>query len=93
MQEVKYLAFGLVGFSGTQIMGILLTGYGIGQVGIVFLILCFLALIPGFLYWGGRQSKNFNRMTNEQILSCFIPSLIVISVLSIGFIIGSIVGL
>lgn len=93
MPEVKYLSYGLVGFSGSQILGILLTGYGVGQTVIIFLILCVLSLIPGALYWGGRQAKTFNRLTNAQILSCFTPSLIVISILSIGFIIGVIVGI
>lgn len=93
MKELRYLAYALVGFSTNQILGILLSGFGIHQALITFLILCAIALVPGFLYWGGRQSQAFSRLNNAQIFSCFIPSLIAIGIASTGFIIGVIVGL
>jgi len=92
MIEKKYLAYSLVGFSFSQVLGILISGFTLTQPGILFSILVFIVLIPGFLHWGGLQNKYAQKLSNAQIISCFVPSFIAVGILLIGFLVGIIVG-
>lgn len=91
MKETQYLAYGIVGFSFSQLLGIMFAGYQYYQVIIIYLILCILCAIPGFIRYGILQRTHNSKLPPHHVLSCFVPSLIGICVLTIGFLIGGFV--
>ena len=92
MSEVKLITCGFCGFSFSQILGIMASGYGFYQAVILFFILCSICAIPGFIRYGTLQRSMASELKSHHIKSCFIPSLIGISILFVGFLIGYYVG-
>jgi hypothetical protein len=92
MNETKIITYGFCGFSFSQILGILFSGYGFYQSLILFVILSFICTIPGFIRYGIMQRENSSKLQSHHIKSCFIPSFIAVSVLSVGFLLGYFVG-
>lgn len=92
MNESQLITYGFCGFSFSQILGILASGYSIYQAIILFFILSFICAIPGFIRYGTLQRSMTSELKSHHIKSCFIPSLIGISILFIGFLIGYFVG-
>ena len=88
MNDFKLIKLGILGYSLNQILGILLSGYQFNQSIILFLILILISLIPGFIRYGIMQRESFNKIESHKIFSCFIPSLILILIISIGFFVG-----
>jgi len=91
--EVKLIPYVLVGFSFSQILGILATGYGVYQVYILVVILIMILLIPGALEVAGFQSKSNRELPKFQKASFYTPSMVAITILIIGFAVGFWVGL
>lgn len=92
MSELKLITYGFCGFSFAQILGITASGYGVYQSFILFLILSALCTIPGFIKYGILQRSTSSELKSHHIKSCFIPSLIGVSILSVGFLIGFYIG-
>ena len=92
MSEVKLITYGFCGFSFSQILGIMSSGYGIYQAVILFFILCLICTIPGFIRYGTLQRSMASELKSHHIKSCFIPSLIGVSILVVGFLFGCFVG-
>lgn len=92
MSESKLIIYGFCGFSFSQILGITASGYGVYQSFILFLILSLLCTIPGFIKYGILQRKMSSELKSHHVASCFIPSLIGVSILSVGFLIGLYIG-
>ena len=88
MTELKIITYGFSGFSLTQIMGILFSGYGFYQSLIIYLIFCFICTIPGFTRYGIMQRENSSKLQSHHVKSCFIPCFMAICILSIGFLLG-----
>lgn len=93
MNESKLIIYGFCGFSLSQIMGILFSGYGFYQSLILHLIFSFICTIPGFIRYGIMQRENSSKLQSHHIKSCFIPCFIAICVLSIGFLLGCFVAI
>jgi len=93
MSESKLITYGFCGFSFSQILGILTSGYSIYQSIILFCILCLICTIPGFIRYGTLQRSMASELKPHHIKSCFIPSLIAVSILFIGFSLGYYVGM
>ena len=92
MSESRLITCGFCGFSFAQMLGILSSGYGIYQSFILFFILCLICSIPGFIKYGTLQRTMASELKPHHIRSCFIPSLIGISILSVGFLFGLFIG-
>ena len=92
MTESKLITCGFCGFSFAQMIGILASGYGVYQSVILFFILCLICAIPGFIKYGTLQRNMASELKPHHIRSCFIPSLIGVSILTIGFLFGLYVG-
>lgn len=92
MPELKLIKFAFLGFSISQVMGILVSGYGFQQPILFVLITCILLLIPGTLHYAGQQNNLFSPINYAVAFSCFIPSLVAISIILIGFFLGICVG-
>lgn len=92
MNESKLITYGFCGFSFSQILGITASGHGVYQSFILFLILSLLCAIPGFIKYGMLQRTMSTELKPYHVRSCFIPSLIGISILSTGFLIGFYIG-
>ena len=92
MSELKLITYGFCGFSFSQILGITASGYGVYQSFILFLILSLLCAIPGFIKYGILQRTMSSELKSHHVTSCFIPSLIGVSILSVGFLIGFYIG-
>ena len=92
MRESQLIIYGFCGFSFSQILGIIASGYGVYQSFILFFILCLICTIPGLIRYGILQRTMSSELKSHHIKSCFIPTLIGISIISIGFIIGYVVG-
>ena len=92
MSESRLITCGFCGFSFAQMIGILASGYGVYQSFILFFILCLVCAIPGFIKYGMLQRSMASELKSHHIKSCFIPSLIGISVLTVGFLFGLFVG-
>lgn len=91
-KEIKLITLGLCSFSFTQILGILYKGYGYHQSIFLIFLLFFLYLIPGFLRYGMLQREHSGQLQSHHIFSCFIPSLIGIGIMLIGFLLGLYIG-
>ena len=85
MDDFKWFIWGFTGYSLAQLLGLIFSGYGLFQGLILYLIFCTISLIPGFI-----KSSNIirNEGFNKNIIAYFIPSLISITILTIGFLIG-----
>jgi hypothetical protein len=92
MSEVKLITYAFCGFSFSQILGIATSGYGIYQAVILFFILCLVCTIPGFIRYGTLQRSMSSELKSHHVKSCFIPSLIGVSILFVGFLFGCFVG-
>jgi hypothetical protein len=92
MSESKLITCGFCGFSFTQIIGILASGYGVYQSFILFFILCLICAIPGLIKYGTLQRTMASELKSHHIRSCFIPSLIGVSILTVGFLFGLYIG-
>ncbi|MFY7885993.1 MAG: hypothetical protein ACOVOV_14230 [Dolichospermum sp.] len=92
MTESKLITCGFCGFSFAQMIGILASGYGVYQSVILFFILCLICAIPGFIKYGILQRNMSSELKPHHIRSCFIPSLIGVSILTIGFLFGLFIG-
>ena len=92
MSEAKLITCGFCGFSFAQMIGILATGYGVYQSFILFFILCLICAIPGFIRYGTLQRSMAGELKSHHIRSCFIPSLIGVSILLVGFLFGLYIG-
>ena len=92
MSELKIINYGFCGFSFAQILGIMSSGLGIYQSIILFFVLCLICLIPGFIKYGMLQRSMASELKSHHIRSCFIPSLIGISILLLGFLFGLFIG-
>ena len=92
MSESRLITCGFCGFSFAQMIGILASGYGVYQSIILFFILCLICSIPGFIKYGTLQRTMASELKPHHIRSCFIPSLIGISILSVGFLFGLFIG-
>jgi hypothetical protein len=92
MSESKLITYAFCGFSFSQMLGIISSGYGVYQAVILFFILCLICTIPGFIRYGILQRSMASELKSHHIKSCFIPSLIGISIISVGFLIGYFVG-
>lgn len=92
MSESKLITCGFCGFSFSQILGILSSGYGVYQSIILFFILCLICAIPGLIKYGMLQRSMASELTSHHIKSCFIPSLIGVSILLVGFLFGLFIG-
>jgi|688.fasta_scaffold676130_2 hypothetical protein len=92
MSESKLITCGFCGFSFSQILGIMSSGYSVYQSIILFFILCLVCIIPGFIRYGTLQRSMASELKSHHIRSCFIPSLIGISILTVGFLFGLYVG-
>ena len=90
--DSNFLPYVFVGISFSQFLGILTWGFTIWQGSIVFLLFCFLVLIPGFLEWGALQKRVVSPLSHQQIVSCLMPSLVGILLLFFGFIVGGLAG-
>ena len=86
----NFFTYGLSGFSLSQILGVLFAGFSFYQSLLILLGLCFLVSIPGFIRYGMLQRTQASRLGNHHIVSCFVPSLIALFILIIGFTIGAI---
>lgn len=84
----NFFTYGLSGFSLSQILGVLFSGFSFYQALLILLGFCFLVSIPGFIRYGMMQRLNSSRLGNYHIFSCFVPSLIAICILIAGFVIG-----
>ena len=89
----KMLAFGFVGFSISQLLGFLNTAFNFWQASLLFLLLIIIALFPGIIEHSATQAKFNGRLHKPLIISLYMPSMVLISILFIGFIIGWIVAL
>jgi hypothetical protein len=92
MSESKLITCGFCGFSFAQMIGILASGYGVYQSVILFFILCLVCTIPGFIKYGILQRTMASELKSHHIKSCFIPSLIGVSILAVGFLLGLYIG-
>ena len=92
MTESRLITCGFCGFSFAQVIGILASGYGVYQSFILFFILCLVCSIPGFIKYGMLQRTMAGELKSHHIRSCFIPSLIGISILLVGFLFGLFIG-
>ena len=92
MSESRLITCGFCGFSFAQVIGILASGYGVYQSFILFFILCLVCSIPGFIKYGTLQRTMASELKSHHIKSCFIPSLIGISILLVGFLFGLFIG-
>jgi hypothetical protein len=92
MTESKLITCGFCGFSFAQMIGILASGYGVYQSIILFFILCLICSIPGFIKYSTLQRSMSGELKSHHIRSCFIPSLIAVSVLLAGFLFGVFIG-
>lgn len=92
MSESKLITCGFCGFSFSQILGILSSGYGVYQSIILFFILCLICAIPGLIKYGMLQRSMASELKSHHIKSCFIPSLIGVSILLVGFLFGLFIG-
>lgn len=88
MNDSKLIKYAMLGYSINQILGIFLSGYQFNQSLIIFLIIIFICLIPGFIRYGIMQRESFNKLESHKIFSCFIPSFICILIVSIAFLVG-----
>jgi hypothetical protein len=92
MSESKLITCGFCGFSFSQMIGILASGYGVYQSIILFFILCLICTIPGLIKYGILQRNMSGELKSHHIRSCFIPSLIGVSILTVGFLFGLFIG-
>ena len=92
MNESKLIKYAMIGYSISQILGILLSGYRFNQSIIIFLIFLIISLIPGLIRYGIMQRESFNKLESHKIFACFVPSLIGILIISIGFLVGYFIG-
>jgi len=92
MPESKLITCGFCGFSFAQILGILASGYGVYQSFILFFILSLICAIPGLIKYGILQRTMASELKSHHIKSCFIPSLIGVSILFVGFLFGLYIG-
>jgi hypothetical protein len=92
MTEAKLITYGFCGFSFSQMLGIAASGYGVYQSVILFFILCLICTIPGFIRYGTLQRSMSSELKPHHVKSCFIPSLIGVSILVVGFLFGCFVG-
>ena len=92
MSESKLITCGFCGFSFSQMIGILASGYGVYQSFILLFILCLICAIPGFIKYGTLQRNMASELKPHHIRSCFIPSLIGTSILLVGFLFGLFIG-
>jgi len=92
MSESKLIICGFCSFSFTQILGILASGYGVYQSFILFFILSLICTIPGFIKYGTLQRSMASELKSHHIRSCFIPSLIGVCILFVGFLFGLFIG-
>ena len=92
MNESKLITCGFCGFSFSQILGIMSSGYGVYQSIILFFILSLICAIPGFIKYGILQRNMASELKSHHIKSCFIPSLVAVSILLVGFLFGLFVG-
>jgi len=91
--EIKLIPYVLVGFSFSQVLGILATGFGVYQVYILLVVLIMILLVPGALTSAGVQSRISQQLPKFQRASFYIPSMLAIAILIIGFVIGFWVGI
>lgn len=92
MKDINFITIGFSGFSFSQMLGIIASGYGVSQAFILFLILSLLCTIPGFLRYGMLQRSIGSELQSHHIKSCFVPSFIAVFILLIGFLIGLYIG-
>lgn len=89
----KMLVFGFVGFSISQLLGFLNTAFSFWQASLIFFLLNIIALIPGVIEHSATQARFNGRLHKPLIISLYMPSMVLISILLIGFVIGWIVAL
>ena len=90
--EIKLIPYVLVGFSCSQILGILITAYGVYQAYIVIFFLIVILLIPSALTVAGVQSKVNEKLPKFRIASFYMPSMMAIFILVLGVAIGFWIG-
>lgn len=88
MPELKLVKYCLLGFSVSQIMGMLVSGWSFHEPILFVLITCLILLIPGILHYAGTQNNAFLPINQAVLFSCFVPSFVAIAIVLIGFFLG-----
>ena len=90
--DSSFIAYVFVGVSFSQFLGILSWGFNLWQASIIFALFCLVVMVPGFLEWSALQKKMISPLSSQQIISCLMPSLVGISFLFFGFLVGTLAG-